>query len=138
MICPAVLDPFQGANYRLVACMHQALLCPIIAKLFGYVFTPASLKIPSSQKLTEHVSAKSVLSQRKFKDILDHPVENTNRSTFDDTNNGSMSQHTKANTLIYNESQAQSINGKQIENGCDNLFGDASIPCPSNSNKKTH
>lgn len=40
MICPAILDPFQGDNYRLMACMHQALLCPIITKFFGYVFSP--------------------------------------------------------------------------------------------------
>lgn len=132
--------------------MHQALLCPIIAKLFGYIFTPAplassdssSLQIPSSKKIAEHVSAKSVLSQREFKDQMEmatDQVENRNHSTFDDTNNRLMNQHTKVNTLFGTENHANSINGKQMENGCDignNLFGDASIPCPSDSNKKMH
>lgn len=43
MICPAVLDPFQGTNYRLNACFHQALLCPLLCKFFCYIFTPASV-----------------------------------------------------------------------------------------------
>lgn len=41
MICPAILDPFQGSNYRLYACIHQAFLCPIVSKCFAYVFSPA-------------------------------------------------------------------------------------------------
>lgn len=40
MICPAILDPFQGANYRINACIHQAMLCPIVSKAFGYLFSP--------------------------------------------------------------------------------------------------
>lgn len=40
MICPAILDPFQGANYRINACIHQAMLCPIVSKAFGYFFSP--------------------------------------------------------------------------------------------------
>lgn len=40
MICPAILDPFQGSNYRLTACLHQALLCPIVAKTFSFLFAP--------------------------------------------------------------------------------------------------
>lgn len=49
MICPAILDPFQGSNYRLYACIHQAFLCPIVSKCFAYVFTPAT----SSKEVTE-------------------------------------------------------------------------------------
>lgn len=40
MICPAILDPFQGANYRLNACIHQALLCPLVSKAFSLLFSP--------------------------------------------------------------------------------------------------
>lgn len=43
MICPAVLDPFQGSNYRLNACFHQALLCPLLCKFFCYIFTPTAV-----------------------------------------------------------------------------------------------
>ncbi|KAH8337275.1 hypothetical protein KR059_005121 [Drosophila kikkawai] len=39
MLCAAMSDPFQGPNYRLFACCHQALLCPLLSKgtvlLFG-------------------------------------------------------------------------------------------------------
>lgn len=38
MICPAILDPFQGGNYRVIACLHQALLCPIVSKTFNFLF----------------------------------------------------------------------------------------------------
>lgn len=39
MLCAAMSDPFQGSNYRIFACCHQALLCPLLSKgtvvLFG-------------------------------------------------------------------------------------------------------
>ncbi|XP_039502444.1 transmembrane protein 164 isoform X2 [Drosophila santomea] len=39
MLCAAMSDPFQGPNYRIFACCHQALLCPLLSKgtvvLFG-------------------------------------------------------------------------------------------------------
>lgn len=38
MICPAVLDPFQGGNYRLIACLHQAFLCSFVSKFLIYMF----------------------------------------------------------------------------------------------------
>ncbi|XP_018576135.1 transmembrane protein 164-like [Anoplophora glabripennis] len=34
MLCPAVLDPFDGQMYRICAVVHQAFLCPVLCKLF--------------------------------------------------------------------------------------------------------
>lgn len=34
MLCPAVLDPFEGQFYRIFAVFHQAILCPVLCKLF--------------------------------------------------------------------------------------------------------
>ncbi|KAK0180044.1 hypothetical protein PV327_005727 [Microctonus hyperodae] len=34
ILCPAVLDPFEGQFYRLGAVLHEGFLCPLLAKLF--------------------------------------------------------------------------------------------------------
>lgn len=113
MICPAILDPFQGANYRLIACMHQALLCPMISKFFGYVFSPSPIESTERAKGLPH--------------------------KLNDMNNGLKNAHRKSNTDEHNDNHTRSIHRKKNENGCDignNLSGDTSIKCPNNSNKK--
>ncbi|XP_044267359.1 transmembrane protein 164 [Tribolium madens] len=34
MLCPAILDPFEGQLYRIFAVVHQAILCPVLNKIF--------------------------------------------------------------------------------------------------------
>lgn len=37
MLCAAILDPFEGQNYRMWTFIHQGLLCPLLCKLFCYI-----------------------------------------------------------------------------------------------------
>lgn len=140
MICPAILDPFQGANYRLVACMHQALLCPIISKLFGYMFTPASLNLTTIYGNKLDKSNATSERRTEVEDIKLNQVKNVIHGNFDDINNGSSNIHIKTKTTQHNECHTKCGNGKQIENGCDiskNTLGGVSIPGQNDSNKKT-
>ncbi|KAM8711984.1 hypothetical protein ACLKA7_012492 [Drosophila subpalustris] len=52
MLCAAMSDPFQGQNYRLFACCHQALLCPILSK--GTMLLFASRKSYNSHEIGVH------------------------------------------------------------------------------------
>ncbi|KAH0564324.1 transmembrane protein 164 [Cotesia glomerata] len=38
ILCPAMLDPFEGRFYRLCAVVHESLLCPLLAKLLYLIF----------------------------------------------------------------------------------------------------
>lgn len=148
MICPAILDPFQGTNYRIAACTHQFLLCPIIAKTFGYLFSPATTDksvVQNSSDVRLIGSDGSSAKNQGQNDVANHSI-------YDGTDCANIHQ-AKANTKLHNEygavissSSSNAItNGKQqqSENGCDIIdsssnFGDVSTTShPNDSNKKT-
>ncbi|XP_076681371.1 transmembrane protein 164 [Andrena cerasifolii] len=49
MLCAAVLDPFEGPNYRLWVLLHQAILCPLLSKLFCYASDFFLTKFPPTR-----------------------------------------------------------------------------------------
>ncbi|XP_033228204.1 transmembrane protein 164 [Belonocnema kinseyi] len=58
MLCPALLDPFEGQYYRLWATAHQSLLCPLLGKVFCLAANFFLTKFPVT----------------KIKPTLDHPI----------------------------------------------------------------
>uniref|UniRef100_A0A336MF62 CSON014525 protein n=1 Tax=Culicoides sonorensis TaxID=179676 RepID=A0A336MF62_CULSO len=54
MLCPAILDPFEGPNYRLFAILHQGILCPLLCKLICIIFMPRSNQIYHETKTSNN------------------------------------------------------------------------------------
>lgn len=50
MLCPAVLDPFEGSNYRLAAVVHQGILCPLLCKIICFLCTPRGTIVITKSK----------------------------------------------------------------------------------------
>lgn len=49
MICPAILDPFGGPYFRSAAVIHQAVLCPLMGKLFCAASSYMLTKFPPTR-----------------------------------------------------------------------------------------
>ncbi|XP_035726923.1 transmembrane protein 164-like [Vespa mandarinia] len=73
MLCSAVLDPFEGQNYRMGAFVHQGLLCPFLSKLLCYLYDYLLTKCPITKVKP---SLEVALSRRKYEDGNNKQVSN--------------------------------------------------------------
>lgn len=108
MLCPAVLDPFSGPNYRLSAIVHQAILCPLMAKTICFAFAPAEQLLSrrkrtpgdgggggmvssndseSSSLLVSSISSMSDVASPSTTSVtsspsMEHPIQSLNRTEY--------------------------------------------------------
>lgn len=102
MLCPAVLDPFNGPNYRLIAVTHQAILCPLMCKTICWAFEPTeevqrknrsgmlSANDSESSLLVSSVSSISAdalgvispTSSMASSPSTEHPIQSLNRTEY--------------------------------------------------------
>lgn len=127
MICPAILDPFQGSNYRINACIHQALLCPLVSKLFGYAFSLT----------TSNQTIQQIDNNKRCDSASNHTDTNgqleTNHKHLNDINNTQIKERLKHNVITNNG------NGDELQCniGCDiGQSNDTAIDSSSYGNDK--
>lgn len=143
MICPAILDPFQGANYRLNACLHQALLCPIISKCLAYILSPPTKPI---ENRSNEIAVEATFRRSIESEIMDTSKDATGSSLVKYSKLVNIEHLTAqvacrvANSVSNNEQNVDSLDvstdENQIKNGCDKNSSDAVSMLHSNSDKK--
>ncbi|XP_030385948.1 transmembrane protein 164 [Scaptodrosophila lebanonensis] len=74
MLCAALSDPFQGQNYRLFACCHEALLCPLLNKGTVLLFSPRSLSTISRGNCFSNVSNTNMTTKEVQRNFDTKPV----------------------------------------------------------------
>lgn len=90
MLCPAILDPFQGDNYRLWAVAHQAILCPALCKIYCILFKPKTVPLAP---LTNNSHATDLLPEPKhISPITPPPQQQSDDNTKCDN-------HTQSNAI---------------------------------------
>ncbi|EDV98178.1 transmembrane protein 164 [Drosophila grimshawi] len=73
MLCAAMSDPFQGQNYRLFACCHQAMLCPLLSKGTALIF--GSRKSRSNENGIHNNVALSSENYAPISDAIYHQLQ---------------------------------------------------------------
>lgn len=73
MLCPAILDPFEGQNFRIAAIIHQGILCPLLCKIMCFLFTP--------RKFTESTSNNNHQQLEQSSNLSAHSSLSTSTST---------------------------------------------------------
>lgn len=100
MLCPAILDPFEGQHYRLWACIHQAILCPSLCKLFTFLFRPSTMVVAEEYTIEQNAHQ---MSNKSNKIILTETINKIQlEQTLSSDNTGCDDNQSKTTQLIEN------------------------------------
>ena len=88
MLCAAILDPFEGPNYRLCACLHQAFLCPALCKLYCYLFQPAQMKDAATVYNDDDRTTNTSFNKEDKSKFIQQPIDNILNSDNNQSNDG--------------------------------------------------
>lgn len=106
MLCPAILDPFQGDNYRLWAVAHQAILCPALCKIYCILFKPNTVPLTP---LTNNSRAADLLMEPKHISLIRSSTPPLQQQSDDNTK---CDNHTQSNAIKHLDEN--NINNKKV------------------------